>query len=112
MIPIAQLDPTIIADGLGKNPLLWIATLSLLVNGWMFRTMMADKKESAAALLAEKEKSASAVDAANRAMVEALKEDQKEQKQIMGEIIPLAGKLVDAIETVNRVADKLTARGP
>lgn len=101
MIPLAQIDPTPIAEGLAKNPLAWISALGLLSSAWLLRT-----------LLTEKEKAALAVDVANRAMVESMKEDQKEQKQIMGEIIPLASKLVDAIETVERVTDKLTTRGP
>jgi hypothetical protein len=44
-------------------------------------------------------------------MIVNMREDAKEQREILQEVIPLAAKLVDGVDTLERVTDKLTSRG-
>lgn len=93
----AQLDPSVAADSLAKNPLAYVAALGLFSTAFLLRSLLAEKDSSAAAL-----------NAMNSKMIESMKEDAKEQREILSQVIPLASKLVDGVETLERVTDKLT----
>jgi hypothetical protein len=94
---LGQIDPTPVADGLAKNPLAWGLALSLLAIGYLFRTMNDERKAHATAL-----------EAAQKTLVETIKADAKEQREILSQIVPLSSKLTEGLEILERVTDSLT----
>jgi hypothetical protein len=101
MIPLAQVEAAnSVADGLAKNPLAYVCALAILGAAFTLRGW-----------LSEKDKSAATINALNQTMIVNMREDAKEQREILQEVIPLAAKLVDGVDTLERVTDKLTSRG-
>lgn len=94
---LAQIDPATVANGLASNPLAWIAALALAASGYLFTIIMRDRKDHAAELAQVRKEH-----------LESIKADAKEQREILGQIIPLAGKLVEGLESLERITDKVT----
>lgn len=94
---LAQVDPAGAAEGLAKNPLAYIAAVLLLSLGYMFKLYAEERTRSAAAL-----------ETARAAHLETVKADAKDQREILSQIVPLASKLTDGLEILERVTDKLT----
>lgn len=94
---LAQIDPSTVANGLQANPLAWIAALALLAAGYLFNVILRDRKDHAAELAAVRNEH-----------LQTIKEDAKEQREILAQVIPLATKLTEGLESLERIADKVT----
>ena len=86
---------TELAQGLASNPLAWGLALALGAVGYLFKMLSEDRKTFAQALASQQ-----------AALVETLKEDAKEQREILSQIVPLASKIVDGIEALERISFK------
>lgn len=84
-----------LAQGLASNPLAWGLALALGAVGYLFKLLSEDRKAFAQALASQQ-----------AALVETLKEDAKEQREILSQIVPLASKIVDGIEALERISFK------
>lgn len=91
------MDPSIVANGLASNPLAWGLGLALAAIGALFK-LLSD----------ERHRSAEKLEALQKAHIETIKADAKEQRELLFQIIPLTSKLMQAIETVERITDNLT----
>lgn len=87
-----------LAQGLASNPLAWGLALALGAVGYLFKMLSEDRKVFARAL---EEQQAS--------LVATLKEDAKEQREILSQIVPLASKIVDGIEALERISFRCKA---
>lgn len=83
MIPIvfAQVDPTVVANGLEKNPLAWGLALTLIALGYLFKLLNDEKT----------------------AHLVTIKEASKEQREILQQVVPLTTKLIEALEILERL---------
>jgi hypothetical protein len=96
-MPLAQVDPTsAIAGGLAANPLAWGLALALVAIAYLFKTLSEERKNAAVELASLRDK-----------QVEQLKQDAKEQREILSQIVPLAAKLVDGLEVLERLTDSI-----
>jgi len=108
---LAQVDPTkAIAEGLGANFLPYALALVLLALVFVVRAFMTQGAEHRAELKAI----AVAAEARDKAHAEALalahnerlvdmKNDAKEQREILSQIVPLAAKLTEGLEILERL---------
>lgn len=94
---LAQIDPTAAAESLAHNPLAYVAALALLAVGFLFRLLNEERKAHALAL-----------ETARTAHLETVKADAKEQREILSQIVPLASKLTEGLDILERITDKLT----
>ena len=84
---LAQVDPTTaMANGFATNPLAWGLAIALVAVGFLFRELRIEQQKR---IEAERE-------GANR-MIETLKE-----------MIPLANKLTECVELLDRAVERLT----
>jgi hypothetical protein len=102
MIPtlLAQVDPSTVANGLSKDlntALAWGLALALLAIAYLFKSQNDERKEYAKAL-----------EAAQTKLVETIRADAKEQREILSQIVPLSTKLTEGLEILERVTDTLT----
>jgi hypothetical protein len=84
---LAQIDPTPIAEGLAKNPLAWISAVLLVAVGYLFRRLGEVQKEH----------------------METIRQEAKEQREILREIVPLTVKLTESLETLEKITDRVTS---
>lgn len=98
---LAQIDPTAaVAQGLsGGNAqaLAWGLAISLAVIAYLYKQISDLRREHAVELAAK-----------SKELADQLRADAKEQREILSQIVPLAAKLVDALEAVERLTDQLT----
>lgn len=91
------MDPTPIANGLAANPLAWGLAIALVVIAYLYRKIDDERRQHGADLVAAQNK-----------LIETLREDAKEQREILSQIVPLATRLTEAIEIIERLTDALT----
>lgn len=72
------MDLTQIANGLASNPLAWIAAIALGACGWLAKTLF-----------------------------QTVREDAKEHRETLIKVVPLAEKLTDSVEILERVTNAL-----
>lgn len=83
---LAQVDPSTLADGLARNPLAWLAALLILAVGYLFVRL----------------------NQAQAAHMETIRQEAKEQREILREVVPLTVKLTESLEALERITDKVT----
>lgn len=88
-----------VAKGLAENPLAWFLALSLLAVAYLFR-LVSTEREAAAKALADLQ----------ARYVDTIRADAKEQREILFQIVPLASKLTESLEILERLTDAITAR--
>lgn len=67
-----------VAAGLAANPLAWIATIALAACGWLAKTLF-----------------------------QTVREDAKDHRETLTKIVPLAEKLTDSVEILERVTNAM-----
>lgn len=72
------MDLSEIANGLAANPLAWITAIALGACGWLAKTLFAT-----------------------------VREDAKEHRETLIKVVPLAEKLTDSVEILERVTNAL-----
>lgn len=87
------MDPAVAANGFASNPLAWGLVAALAAVGFLFRTLSAERAAFAAALERNQTQ-----------LVETLKADAKEQREILSQIVPLATRLTEGIEILERIS--------
>lgn len=100
---LGQVDPATVAGGFSKDlttALAWGLALALIAVAYLFRQISANNAEHAKEIAA-----------LNKAQFEQLRADAKEQREILQQIVPLAGKLVEGVETLERVIESTTEEG-
>lgn len=114
---LVQVDPERLASGLAANPLAWGLVLTIGAIVFLFKALI-DGKSTAAKELAEakaqaakdladeRAKLGAALADAQAKLVEQLRADAKEQKETLSSIVPLAHKLTEALEILERVTAK------
>lgn len=74
-----------IAKGLSESPLAYVTAILLLVSAYLYK----QARES------------------ERTLLETIKENSKEQREILSEVLPLSEKLSDAVEALERLSDRI-----
>ena len=96
MITLAQIDPSGFSKDLNSALALGLA-LALAAIGYLFKSQNDERREHAKAL-----------EAAQAKLVETIRADAKEQREILSQIVPLSTKLTEGLEILERVTDTLT----
>lgn len=91
------MDPTPIANGLASNPLAWGLAIALVVIAYLYRQISEERRQYGVDLAQAQAK-----------LIETLREDAKEQRAILSQIVPLSTRLTEAIEIIERLTDSLT----
>lgn len=100
---LAQVDPSTVAQGFAKDlntALAWGLALALFAVAFLVRQVLTDR-----------EKHAAEIAALNKAARDDLRADAREQREILQQIVPLAAKLVEGVETIERLTESLTEEG-
>jgi hypothetical protein len=105
---LAQIGATDLANGLATNPLAWLLVIAFFTIGFQYREMRALQTSHAEQLSKLQAEYAAAIDAARKAAFDSQKQDAKEQIELLMRIVPLGDKMVQAVEVLGRVVDRLT----
>jgi hypothetical protein len=98
MVLAQVVDPTAaVANGLTQSPLAWGLALALGAVAYLFRTLNEERRASAQAIADVQAK-----------LVETIRADAKEQREILSQVVPLATKLTEGLEILERVTEHLT----
>lgn len=89
---LAQIDPSVVANGLASAPIAWIAALALGGGVYLFRLLNEERK----AHLAE-------VAALQATLLSTVKAGAEEQRKLLTELIPLSEKLSEGLEILERL---------
>ena len=95
------MDPSTVATGLASNPLAWGLALSLGAIGYLFKQPSAEREARAKDLADSQAK-----------LIEQLRVDAKDQREILSQILPLSTKLSEGLEILVRVTDQITEGCP
>lgn len=113
---LAQIDPKAAADGLvGPAALGWIIVGLVIALAFVVRAYMAQNTEHAKALADANAKHAAELSAERAAhsaalagvqaqLIEQLRTDAKEQRELLMQIVPLAGKLTEGLEIIESLS--------
>lgn len=88
------MDPTPIAQGLASNPLAWGLALALAAIAYLFRELQGARVAHAKEIADAQAK-----------LIETIRADAKEQREILGQIVPLAAKLTEGLEILERLTE-------
>ena len=93
----ASVDPvSAAAGGLATNPLAYICAVLLAVVAFLYRQQVARETAQAAAL-----------EALRKQQIEDARSDQKEQRELLMQVVPLSSKLVEAVELLEKITDRV-----
>lgn len=85
---LAQISGTAeVAEGLARNPLAWGCALAGAAVAYLFKALLAEQ----------------------RAHLETVRAGASQQREILQQIVPLASKLTEAVDTLERVTDREAA---
>lgn len=86
-----------IATGLASQPLAWCLALALGALVYLFKTLDSERKAHASELLDSQTK-----------LIESIRADAKEQREILSQIVPLSTRLTEGLEILERVMHSAT----
>lgn len=92
---LAQIDPKAAAEGLGANFLPWALVLTLVALAFVVRYAISQNTAHAAA-----------VAAMHAEQLTAQRENAKEMRELLMQIVPLSTKLTEALEIVERLTNR------
>lgn len=102
---LAQIDPKAAADGLvGPAALGWIIVGLVIALVFVVRAYMAQNTAHAKALADANAAHAAEVAAMQKEMRETQRSDAKEMRELVRETVPLAGKLTEGLEILERLS--------
>lgn len=84
LLVLAQVATSEIAEGLTRNPLAWGLVLVGAACAYLFRALMAEQ----------------------RAHLETVRAAAVQQREILTQVVPLASRLTEAVDTLERVTER------